>query len=236
MVEEVLLEKDSKYYFELVVLRVENCLFSVPRHRFERESRIFQDMFKMPAVGVPDGLSDSKPIFLEGISKEKFRHFIEFLYPKSFFVNDPDDPEPNTRTLEEWEDILSLATMWDMPRIRKGAILTMSSMDMDPAEKIVLARCFDIDEWLLPAFERLVLREEPLGVRDLHLLGEDSALKVCALRESLSRAGNFLPGRGELRPHPNYRQHFEQRMRNDLGIGWPSPRASPVPSLVASDA
>ncbi|KAG5633597.1 hypothetical protein DXG03_006947 [Asterophora parasitica] len=57
----------ASYYFRMVIFRVENTLFNVPRHHFESVSAIFRDMFDLPQGGelVTEGTSTDRPIHLE---------------------------------------------------------------------------------------------------------------------------------------------------------------------------
>lgn len=56
-----------------MTIQVENCLFKVPRQTLEFQSKVFRDMFSLPASAVAEGSSDNNPIRLDGIAKEEFR-------------------------------------------------------------------------------------------------------------------------------------------------------------------
>ena len=51
---------------------MEDILFKVPRRPFEQESA-FKDTFSLPSPGEEEGLTDDRPILLEGVAEEEFR-------------------------------------------------------------------------------------------------------------------------------------------------------------------
>ena len=63
-------------------------------------------------------------------------------------------------------------------------------LESKPAHQIALARRFHVDEWLLPAFKRLVYRKEPVDELDMHELGARTTLKVAAIREAFHLTAN----------------------------------------------
>lgn len=62
---------------------MEDCLFKVPRKPFEEQADIFRSMFLLPSGShAPiEGLSDDKPLVLEGVTKKDFRAFLQVLLP-----------------------------------------------------------------------------------------------------------------------------------------------------------
>ena len=54
---------------------------------------------------------------------------------------------------------------------------------MDPIDKIVIARKFDVSTWLVPSLDALVQREKPLDLSEGNRLGLEWALKVAEVRE-----------------------------------------------------
>ena len=64
--------------------QVENELFKVPSRNFAIESEIFSDMFQLPVPTdgtPPDGLSDDRPIRLDGIKKSDFIQLLRVMFP-----------------------------------------------------------------------------------------------------------------------------------------------------------
>jgi hypothetical protein len=50
-------------------------LFKVPRHLFEENSAVFQDMFQLPVADgtVVDGATEDQPLCLHGVRKADFQ-------------------------------------------------------------------------------------------------------------------------------------------------------------------
>lgn len=120
--------------------------------------------------------------------------------------------------LEKWTSVLKLSTMWNLTTIRRLAIGAMTPLLVDPVQKIVLARNYDVDEWLLPGLNRLVQRAESLSLNDFHKLGPDIVIAVAAIREG------YQGRRGETT------NDFTDKLRDSLqigptvpGVGMPSP-------------
>ncbi|KAF9243217.1 hypothetical protein BU15DRAFT_43324, partial [Melanogaster broomeanus] len=159
---------------------VENCLFRVPRHTLESQSKIFRDMFSLPAVEA-EGSSDDNPIRLDGVKKVDFKCLLEVLFTTNSFGL-------SWRSYEAWLSTVKLSHMWQFDEIYKVAIWGMSykSVGKSAVEKVALAFQYDIKPWLLPGLNELAQRDEPIGLKDVELLGLDVALKVAAVRESLA--------------------------------------------------
>jgi len=60
---------------------VEDCLFRVPQELLENHSELFRTMFTLPPGGEEseEGRSESKPLYLDGVKKDDFRHFLSVL-------------------------------------------------------------------------------------------------------------------------------------------------------------
>lgn len=100
-------ERHPEYYFDIVIFlvrdthrsgqddspiggmmhQVENQLFRVPRRNFATQSDIFSDMFQLPlpegdgASPEPEGLTDDRPIRLDGISRSSFILLLRVMFP-----------------------------------------------------------------------------------------------------------------------------------------------------------
>jgi len=75
--------------------------------------------------------------------------------------------------------------MWQFQGIRARAIKALESqtISMDPVDKIVMARKFDVSTWLVSSLHALVQREKPLDLSEGNRLGMEWALKVAEVRE-----------------------------------------------------
>ncbi|KIJ63369.1 hypothetical protein HYDPIDRAFT_65515, partial [Hydnomerulius pinastri MD-312] len=172
--------KDEQFYMTTVTFLVENTLFRIPRDPLETHSTVLRDMFLLP-IGdrsEAEGMSDESPIRLEGIKKIDFQQLMKVLFPGSF-----GQTQRLPVGLEEWSSVLKLATLWEFEGIRRAAIGALPKCPITPVDKLVLAREYNIKEWLLPAINELVQRPNPIGVEDVARLGLDFALKILAVRE-----------------------------------------------------
>jgi len=123
-------------------------------------------------------------------------------------------------SLDEWISILKLATLWDMPRIRERAIRHMVPIMTDPVRKIEIAREYDIDDWMLPALNQLVQRDQALTMEEGERLGMEYTLKLASIRECC-RFNNrtFRWELGRSRGYTDW--NFDDRLRevfNDLSL------------------
>ncbi|KIJ63372.1 hypothetical protein HYDPIDRAFT_29621 [Hydnomerulius pinastri MD-312] len=175
--------KHARFYMTTVTFLVEDCLFKVPRGPFETQSPVFKDMFLLPVgdQSEAEGLSDARPIRLEGVNQEDFEHFLKFLFPRSYGQPQelPDGPA-------QWTSVLKLATLWDFDGVRKTAINALAVLPLSPVDKIVLATEYHIQDWLVPAINAMAQRPEPIGLEDVNRLGLDFALKIASVREHLA--------------------------------------------------
>ncbi|KAF5355550.1 hypothetical protein D9758_006304 [Tetrapyrgos nigripes] len=169
--------RDKRFYFSNVIFQVEDTLYNVPRQPFMRESDVFHDMFSLPLAENRrnEGLSDEEPVLLQSVSKADFERLLSLMLP--------DAGEDFIPTLDEWISILKLSTLWDMPRIRERAIKRMVPLMQDPIQKIEIAREYEIDDWMLPALNQLVQRDEALSVEEGKKLGLEYTLKLASIRE-----------------------------------------------------
>ncbi len=176
-----------------------------------------------------DGLSDDRPLLLEGIKRDDFRSFLRALYPPCVVTNTLSRrTDRRTRssscigealqlTEPEWASVLSLAHMWSFQRIRKLAIDELSNCNVDEIRKVELAHRFDIEEWYHAAYTALVRRERPLSYEEAARLGLDFAFKMGRVREDILKGMVLNPvslGPGWHRPMSG------RRAKGGGGVGW----------------
>ncbi|KAH7883264.1 hypothetical protein F5I97DRAFT_1903676 [Phlebopus sp. FC_14] len=182
--------RDDKYYMTLVTLQVEDCLFRVPRHTLVSQSKFFREMFLVPPPkgSEPEGTSDEHPICVQGIKKGDFKRLMKVLFASPLSWGNMQPPP----VFEEWFPVIQLSKLWEFDDVHKFAIheVPYASVQKEPAEKVALAFQYDIEPWLLPALNELAQRPEPINKDDVELLGLEVALKVAAVRESLTVAQN----------------------------------------------
>ncbi|KAH7925641.1 hypothetical protein BV22DRAFT_1128872 [Leucogyrophana mollusca] len=183
-------QRDDTFYYTTVVFLVEGTLFRVPRHPFIDGSDVFRQMFQLPVPdGVEaDGCSDGRPLRLEFIQQNDFKQLLKVLFPHH---SQPQKSSP--KTFAEWRSVLKLSSMWEFESVKKLAVDHIGTMQIDPIDKIGLARDYDVQEWLVPALNELAKRKEPIGMKDADKLGMELALKVAAVRESVMSSYSGYP-------------------------------------------
>jgi hypothetical protein len=100
---------------------------------------------------------------------------------------------------DEWMTLLSLSTLFKMPRIRNRAIKEIELFDppLDPICRIALAipEQHDIQEWLKPAYIELCRRDDPISEDDAEKLGLNITVGIFHARErSRKLASNMRHG------------------------------------------
>ncbi|KAK2462924.1 hypothetical protein APHAL10511_005122 [Amanita phalloides] len=171
--------RNREYYLQDVVFQVEGQLFKVNRHLFIRLSPVFRDIFEGSGS---DGFSDEQPLVLDDVKRKDFVQLLRCLYPLQFQGSDYEF------SLEEWQSVLRLASLYEMTEVKTFAIRRMAPLLIEsPCLQIHLAKTYDIGEWLLPGLLGLVRRDKVLDEEDVKLVGLSDALKICALRERKRR-------------------------------------------------
>ncbi|KAJ3779692.1 hypothetical protein GGU10DRAFT_249997, partial [Lentinula aff. detonsa] len=75
---------------------------------------------------------------------------------------------------------------WKMDEVRAHAISAIESLsDVDPVDKVVLARTHDIFAWLAPSFNEILRRSQSLTERDVEKLGIPTIVRLMGLRDRL---------------------------------------------------
>jgi hypothetical protein len=95
---------------------------------------------------------------------------------------------------EEWKSVLKLTTAWQFSSVRETAIKHLSqSQEPDLIEKLILARRFHIDSWLVDTLNQIAKRETPLSAVDAERLvpvvGFEYFMKIVQVRESTMDSG-----------------------------------------------
>lgn len=176
----IVLERDNVYYLEPVIFQVEDRLFKVPRYNFERKSDIFEAMFSLPQIvgRDPEGSNESAPVKLEGVSKLDFQKLLEVMYPLELTAT-----PWLTMSKEEWISVLKLATMWNFKEIRALAISNLSKQTIDPIEQILLAKSYNVPQWLHSGYDAIAQRSRMLSLDEAEQLGYPTAIRVFQVRE-----------------------------------------------------
>ncbi|KAK7012715.1 hypothetical protein R3P38DRAFT_3018777 [Favolaschia claudopus] len=185
------------FYLETITFKVEDCIFKVPRYQFEHSSEIFAHMFTFPSgAEVPcEGQSDENPIVLEGIRKADFEALLKVIYPMNFLqIATTDMPRfPwHWMTRNEWISVLKLSTQWNFLDARNLAIFHLHTDHIEPVERIMLARQYDVAPWLKIGYTDLAQQPERMTREEAEKIGWKTAFLLSQMREmALEQAGRY---------------------------------------------
>jgi len=148
--------RHHKYFFEdgNVTFLVENTLYCVHRYFFSRDSIYFSTRFAQ--LDVRDHEALPTIISLGDIESKDFEAFLSILYPESF--------EENDLSYEEWKSVLRLSTRWGFASLRKRALSSIEPPT--PHDRLLLARTYSVNNWVVPALSALCERTTPLTVSE----------------------------------------------------------------------
>lgn len=156
---------------------VEDTLFKVPRLYFERNSGIFRDMFTLPPGDKPtEGSCDENPLALKSIQKVDFQRLLRAMFPDLAFKAAP-------MGREEWISVLKLSTMWTFGKLRQSAIKWLGELNVNPVEKVMLARTYKVASLLVQGYKELIQRKEGPSVEEAKVLGYEAAIRLYEKRE-----------------------------------------------------
>ena len=97
-------------------------------------------------------------------------------------------------TFEQWSAILDLSTRWGFASIRDLAI--RSIRPPDPLKKLLLARKYNIDMWIQPAFLELCMRPQPLSLEEARLVDFEDVILVGSVRQTTRSSTLTVRGTG----------------------------------------
>lgn len=139
---------------------------------------------------------DTKPITLDDVSHEDMDAFLSTLYSSyvttlvshtrrltALRIRVAED-DPDAGTFATWSAVLRLSTMWQFEGKRKHAISVLNAL-ASPLQKLVLARAYDVQAWLHPAFVALCMRPDPLNLQEAKSLSLQDVLYIMTAREAL---------------------------------------------------
>jgi len=91
--------------------------------------------------------------------------------------------EENDLSYEEWKSVLHLSTRWNFDSIRK---LALSSIEPPTShDRLVLARTYLIDDWVVPALSALCERTKPLTLSEAHQMNIEDVVLISTVREHI---------------------------------------------------
>jgi len=143
-------------------------------------------MFSLPqtTAGDPEGSTENAPLKLDGVDKGDFEKLLEVMYPLEIT-----DTPWLTMTKEGWVSVLRLATMWIFKEIRALAIDKLSKLTMDPIEQILLAKEYNVPQWLRSGYDTVARRSDILSLVEAEKLGYLTTIRLFQLREQARTDG-----------------------------------------------
>ena len=82
--------------------------------------------------------------------------------------------------------MLHLSTCWGFASIRK---LALNSIKLPtPHDRLILARTYAVDQWVLPALTALCERAEPLSLTEARQMRIEDVVLVAAIREDVRKS------------------------------------------------
>ncbi|KAH6908507.1 hypothetical protein BKA70DRAFT_1562572 [Coprinopsis sp. MPI-PUGE-AT-0042] len=166
------------YYFQNVIIKVERCLYSIPKQALTSQSPVFEGMFDGNNDGGGEGASDKKPIVLEGYKSGEFECLLNVMLPQ------PLERKLPALTKEQWVSVLKLSTVWQMDQIRQLAVEQLSQLDPSPIEKVVLAREYRVLKWLTEGVTTLAIDFDQYPIKDVaQALGWETTALILSIRD-----------------------------------------------------
>ncbi|TRM68913.1 hypothetical protein BD626DRAFT_472357 [Schizophyllum amplum] len=166
-------QRSAQFYFSdgTLFVRVEDVVFRVYRHFFEKSSSVWLQMLRNRLVGVK-----SNPLVLTDVKAADFEQLLCLVYP--------DFTGPGPTTAEQWTGVLTLASQWKIDPLFKLAVQKVEPL-LSPVDKLVLGNKYDIDGWAKAAYEELCLRRAPLSKEEGRKLGVDAVVKINEMKFAL---------------------------------------------------
>ena len=93
---------------------------------------------------------------------------------------------------EQWKSVLHLSTRWGFASLRKLAL--KSIVPPTACDKLLLARTYGVDDWVLPALSALCERKAPISLKEARRMDIDDVILITTVREEDSRRSPLFPG------------------------------------------
>ena len=93
------------------------------------------------------------------------------------------DFEGNDFSYEEWKSVLHLSTRWGFASIRR---LALGSINPPTAhDRLILARTYSVNDWVIPALSALCERTTPLSLSEARQMSIEDVVLVSTVREDI---------------------------------------------------
>ena len=86
-------------------------------------------------------------------------------------------------------DLLTIANTYGLKRVYRRALAEIEDIDVniDPVERVLLAKKLNVKKWLVPAYVALCIRRDPINESEAEKLGIKTFVKLVTARESIFR-------------------------------------------------
>ena len=91
--------------------------------------------------------------------------------------------EQHALSYDEWKSVLHLSTRWDFVSIRMLALNNIQPPT--PHDRLLLARTYSVDHWVIPALSALCERRAPLNLDEAHQMNIEDVVLVATVREDI---------------------------------------------------
>jgi hypothetical protein len=91
--------------------------------------------------------------------------------------------EKHGLSYKEWVSVLHLSTRWGFASLRKLALASIEPPT--PYERLLLARTYSIDDWVIPALSSLCERTAPLSLDEARQMKIEDVVIVATVRENI---------------------------------------------------
>jgi len=93
------------------------------------------------------------------------------------------DFEENHFSYEEWKSVLHLSTRWGFASIRR--LVLDSIKPSTPHDRLLLARTYSVDDWVIPALSALCERTTPFSLSEARQMSIEDVVLVSTVREDI---------------------------------------------------
>ncbi|KAK0195933.1 hypothetical protein F5146DRAFT_1133376 [Armillaria mellea] len=159
--------RSESYYWENMVVQVEDTLFRFPKHHLMKKSEVFRSMLSMPqGKSEPEGFSDDRPIKLWGISKIEFERLLQVIHP----IDTQKQPQ---LSMNAWLSVLKLSGLWRLADTRNVAISWLDDASVE-----------DRSSGSNHHWQKVL---EMVSEEEAEKIGLDTALQIQRVRETFLR-------------------------------------------------
>ncbi|KAI0654482.1 hypothetical protein C8Q70DRAFT_521812 [Cubamyces menziesii] len=133
-----------------------------------------------PGDAPAEGRSDEHPVPLPDVKADDFARFLSLFYPSNVIDGD-------LSTFDEWTSVLRISHRYEFDEYCKLAVQRLETL-ATPIDRILLAREYDIPNWLENAYYDLCVREDSLTYDEGVRLGMADVILIAELRQRIRGA------------------------------------------------